>query len=133
MGLLGGALIGLAASLALVLHGRVAGISGTLGRALVDDADRGRDFRLAFLAGLVAVGALARVVAPARLGAAGASLPVLAIAGLLVGAGTTWANGCTSGHGVCGLARGSRRSLVAVATFMGAAAIAVAVARAVAA
>jgi hypothetical protein len=112
----GGVLIGLAASIALVGHGRVAGISGTLGRALDDDG--GRRFRLAFLAGLVATGLVAAVVWPQAIGGAVRNLPLLAVAGLLVGIGTTLGNGCTSGHGVCGISRGSRRSLVAVATFM---------------
>ena len=123
--LAGGALIGLAASIALVVHGRIAGISGTLGRAL--DGDDGRAFRLAFLAGLVATGALAARVAPSAIGAPLRGAGGLAIAGVLVGVGTTLANGCTSGHGVCGLARGSQRSLVAVATFMVVAALTVAV------
>jgi uncharacterized membrane protein YedE/YeeE len=123
--LAGGALIGLAASIALVAHGRIAGISGTLGRAL--DGDGGRGFRIAFLAGLVATGALAARVAPAAIGAPLRGTVGLAVAGALVGVGSTLANGCTSGHGVCGLARGSRRSLVAVATFMIVAALTVAV------
>lgn len=130
LGLLGGAIIGIAASLALVLHGRVAGVSGTIGRALEgDDGDGGRAFRVAFLAGLIGVGLLARLVLPGRIGAPAAGLPTLAIAGLLVGVGTTLANGCTSGHGVCGLSRGSPRSLVAVGTFMFTAAVAVAAVR----
>ncbi len=128
-GLLGGALIGLAASIALLAHGRVAGISGLVGRAFDQDDDGGRAFRLWFLVGLVAVGLAARWVAPAHVGAPSARLPVLAVAGLLVGIGTTLANGCTSGHGVCGLSRGSPRSLVAVGTFMVTAAITVALVR----
>jgi uncharacterized membrane protein YedE/YeeE len=121
----GGALIGLAASVALVAHGRIAGISGTLGRAL--DGDGGRRFRLAFLAGLIATGAIAARVAPAAIGAPVRGMVGLAIAGVLVGVGTTLANGCTSGHGVCGISRGSMRSLIAVVVFMVVAAIAVAV------
>jgi uncharacterized membrane protein YedE/YeeE len=124
--LAGGALIGVAASIALVAHGRIAGISGTLGRAL--DGDGGRAFRLAFLAGLLATGVVAAIVAPAAIGAAVRGLPALAAAGLLVGFGTTLANGCTSGHGLCGIARGAPRSFVAVATFMTAGAIVVAIA-----
>jgi uncharacterized membrane protein YedE/YeeE len=124
--LAGGLLIGTAASLALIGHGRIAGISGTLGRAL--DRDGGRRFRLAFLVGLLAVGLAAAWLAPASIGPSVRGLPALAIAGLLVGAGSTWANGCTSGHGVCGVARGSARSLVAVATFMVTGAITVAIA-----
>jgi len=122
--LLGGALIGLAASLALYTHGRIAGVSGTLARALADDGGRG--FRRPFLAGLLAVGVLTAVVAPATLGAPIASLGTLALAGLLVGVGTTVSNGCTSGHGVCGLSRGSARSLAAVLTFIATAALTVA-------
>ncbi|WP_088506032.1 YeeE/YedE family protein [Burkholderia ubonensis] len=95
----------------------MAGISGIVGGLLARRAD-GRDWRLAFVAGLI--------VAPLMLRAAGigatpqvdASWPVVVAAGLLVGIGTRYAGGCTSGHGVCGLSRGSLRSLVATATFM---------------
>ncbi len=123
--LAGGALIGLAASIALVAHGRIAGISGTLGRALT--ADGGAHFRLPFLAGLVLTGIVAALLAPHALGTAVRGTPALALAGLLVGVGTTLGNGCTSGHGVCGLSRGSERSLVAVGTFMVTGALTVAV------
>jgi uncharacterized membrane protein YedE/YeeE len=116
--LAGGALIGLASAAVLVGFGRIAGVSGTLGRAL--DPDDGRGFRLAFLAGLIGTGAIVAVVAPGAIGAAVTTRPVLAVAGFLVGLGTTLANGCTSGHGVCGISRGSRRSLVAVVAFMAA-------------
>lgn len=81
---------------------------------------------------MIAVGAVVAIVAPHELGAPIRGLPMLAIAGLLVGVGTTLANGCTSGHGVCGLARLSKRSLVAVMTFMASAAITVAIAGAAA-
>lgn len=124
--LAGGALIGLAAAIALVAYGRIAGISGLLGRAL--DADPGRPFRLAFLGGLVATGIAIAQLAPAAIGPAVRSTPVLAVAGLLVGMGTALGNGCTSGHGVCGVSRGSRRSLVAVATFIASGMITVAIA-----
>jgi uncharacterized protein len=125
-GLVGGALIGLAAAIALIAHGRIAGISGILGRSL--DRDGGAQFRLAFLAGLVGTGTLIAVVAPSAIGGAVRGVGGLVVAGLLVGVGTTLANGCTSGHGVCGLSRGSPRSLVAVMTFMVTAAITVAIA-----
>ncbi|WP_010099124.1 YeeE/YedE family protein [Burkholderia ubonensis] len=113
----GGVLIGLAAAGFVAFNGRVAGISGIVGGLLARRAD-GRDWRLAFVAGLI--------VAPLMLRAAGigatpqvdASWPVVIAAGLLVGIGTRYAGGCTSGHGVCGLSRGSLRSLVATATFM---------------
>jgi uncharacterized membrane protein YedE/YeeE len=114
--LLGGSLIGLAATIALLTHGRIAGISGTLGRVL--DGDGGRSFRLPFILALIAVGAIAAALAPASFGAAVHSTPVLALAGLLVGIGTTLGNGCTSGHGVCGISRLSVRSIVATLTFM---------------
>lgn len=116
--LAGGALIGLAASLVLLGHGRVAGVSGIfgglLGRPQADAA-----FRLAFVLGLVAAGVATAVLAPDLVPSGSRpSLLVAAIAGLVVGFGTRLGNGCTSGHGVCGISRASRRSLVATATFM---------------
>ncbi len=122
---MGGALIGLAASIALLAHGRIAGVSGSLGRLFAGDSGRG--FRVPFLIGLVATGVVAAIAWPSALGSAVRSTPMLAIAGVLVGVGTTLGNGCTSGHGVCGLARGSGRSLAAVMTFMVTAAITVAI------
>lgn len=123
--LVGGALIGLAASIALLAHGQIAGISGMLGRLFA--ADGGRDFRVPFLIGLVATGIAAAFVAPSAIGAAVRGTPLLAIAGVLVGVGTALGNGCTSGHGVCGLSRGSGRSLIGVMTFMATGAITVAI------
>lgn len=117
--LIGGLLIGLSASLFLWLNGRIAGISGVLGGLLPARAGE-QAWRLLFLAGLVlgAGGyiALAGVTAPVR---QGFPVPLLLLAGFLTGVGTTRANGCTSGHGVCGLARLSLRSLVATVTFLG--------------
>ncbi|MES2858149.1 MAG: YeeE/YedE thiosulfate transporter family protein [Pseudomonadota bacterium] len=117
--LLGGALIGLAATLLYAGLGRIAGISGVLNQAL--EQPQGRGWRVAFLLGLVGGAALwftfGSGVAPVR---SGFPLPWLLAAGLLVGFGTRLGNGCTSGHGICGLARLSRRSLAAVAAFMGA-------------
>ncbi len=113
--LAGGALIGLAATWLLASIGRIAGISGVLNQA-VEQRD-GRAWRLALLAGLVAAaGAWFHVTGV--LPRTGFPLPLLVAAGLLVGFGTRLGNGCTSGHGICGLARLSRRSLVAVAVFM---------------
>ena len=123
--LLGGSLIGLAATIALVGHGRIAGISGTLQRVL--DRDDGRGFRLPFILALIVVGALATLVAPHSFGVAIRSTPVLAIAGVLVGIGCSLGNGCTSGHGVCGISRGSARSFIATITFMLTGAITVAI------
>jgi uncharacterized membrane protein YedE/YeeE len=117
-GLVGGALIGLSASLLLLLNGRIAGISGILGGLVSLGADW--RWRLVFLLGLVAgAGAYAWLVNPLRLQIQ-ANLPTMIIAGLLVGAGTNIGSGCTSGHGVCGLARRSPRSLAATMVFMGA-------------
>lgn len=117
-GILGGALIGLAAALLLFTDGRVAGISGVLSRAL--PPTRG-DFawRAAFLLGLP-LGATTMIRATHDLHgfAISASWPLLIAGGLLVGFGTALGNGCTSGHGVCGVARGSRRSIIATCTFM---------------
>jgi uncharacterized membrane protein YedE/YeeE len=124
--LAGGALIGLAASIALIGNGRVAGISGTLGRAF--DTGDGRTFRVPFLLALLGFGALTYALAPSAFGAPLRSTGVLALAGLLVGVGTALGNGCTSGHGVCGLSRLSPRSLVAVMTFMLAGGVTVAIA-----
>ena len=126
LGLLGGVMIGLAAALALIAHGRIAGISGILGRAL--DPDSGRGVRDAFLEGLVGTGLAIAAIAPHLLGRPIRDIETLALAGLLVGIGTTLANGCTSGHGVCGIARLSPRSFVAVATFMAAGMLTVAIA-----
>lgn len=116
---LGGALIGLAAALAVLFNGRVAGISGILGGIL--DLDRpSMCWRLAFLIGLIGAGAavLARPEATIEITA---STPLLIAGGLLVGFGTRLGSGCTSGHGVCGLARGSKRSLASTVIYMGAA------------
>lgn len=116
--LLGGVLIGASALLLMSLSGRVAGVSGITGGLLT--APRGdRSWRLAFLGGLVLGGLVLLGLAPAALPQAmPASLPLLVLAGFLVGFGARQGNGCTSGHGVCGLGRRSRRSLAAVVVFM---------------
>jgi uncharacterized membrane protein YedE/YeeE len=116
--LLGGAMIGAAAAMLLVLDGRIAGISGIVGGLM--RPVRGEIFwRLAFIAGLV--------LAPLAWAAAGGPLPTIVVgapawlvivAGLLVGFGSRLGSGCTSGHGVCGIGRASPRSLVATAVFM---------------
>jgi uncharacterized protein len=116
--LLGGALIGLAASLLLLTHGKVAGISGLYG-GLLRRGTSDRAFRFWFLAGLILAGAAVRLVFPAAFATTwSAALPVTLAAGLIVGFGTQLGNGCTSGHGVCGISRLSVRSLVATGTFM---------------
>jgi uncharacterized protein len=117
--LAGGALIGLAAALLVLLNGRIAGISGIVGGLL--RPLRGDVFwRVAFVAGLVAAPLAWRQFATLPPLHVDAGLPVLVAAGLLVGVGTRYGAGCTSGHGVCGLSRGSWRSLAATATFMAA-------------
>lgn len=116
--LVGGALIGLASALLMLLSGRIAGISGILGGCLAPGAGD-RDWRLAFLAGLIAapvIGALAGY--PLPLPQMPASWPLIVSGGLLVGFGTRLGGGCTSGHGVCGMARFSQRSIAATIIFM---------------
>ncbi|ATD67929.1 MULTISPECIES: YeeE/YedE family protein [Luteimonas] len=118
LALAGGVLIGLAATLLLWLNGRVAGVSGILGGVLFPV--RGEvAWRIAFLAGLVIAGGAAIALLPGIATPRTGFPPVLLIAaGLLVGFGASMGNGCTSGHGVCGLGRLSKRSLAAVLTFM---------------
>ena len=116
-GLVGGLLIGLAVALVLLLNGRVAGISGIVG-GLLTLRTRDTIWRAAFVAGLVlgALGYLSAADVPVTVLA---PLPALLAGGLLVGFGTRLGSGCTSGHGLCGMARLSRRSVVATATFFG--------------
>lgn len=115
--LAGGLLIGLAASAFVLLSGRVAGISGILG-GLLRPAKGDIGWRLAFVLGLVAAPLLYQLVAPLPVVQVEADSTTLIAAGLLVGLGTRYGAGCTSGHGVCGLSRLSPRSLVATAAFM---------------
>ncbi len=126
--LLGGALLGLSACLLLLSVGRIAGISGIVS-GLLGPAPGDRSWRLAFVLGLVAGCLVVRLAGTAVQPIVGAGFPELVIAGLLVGFGTRLGNGCTSGHGVCGLARLSPRSLAATATFMAAGALTVFVMR----
>jgi uncharacterized membrane protein YedE/YeeE len=118
-GLIGGLLIGLATTLLLALNGRIAGISGIVGGLL---APKGSEvgWRAVFIAGLL-LGAFVYMLStggaiPVRIQA---SLPILVVAGLLVGFGTRLGSGCTSGHGISGIARLSKRSIVATLVFMG--------------
>ncbi len=128
--LIGGSMIGLSAALLLATEGRILGISGVLGGALTRlGPDTG--WRLRFLAGLASGGLLLLAAAPSTVDVVlDRSMPVVALAGLLVGFGTRMGNGCTSGHGVCGLSRFSPRSAVATATFMAAGFLSVGVFRA---
>jgi len=117
--LVGGALIGLAAAGLVLLNGRIAGISGIVG-GLLRPVRGDLSWRVAFVAGLVAAPWLYALWAPVPAPRIDASFATLAVAGLLVGVGTRYGAGCTSGHGVCGLSRGSPRSLAATAVFMAA-------------
>ncbi|WP_175834853.1 YeeE/YedE family protein [Burkholderia anthina] len=117
LSLAGGVLIGLAAAWLVAFNGRIAGISGIVGGLFTAGAAE-RDWRAAFVAGLIAAPLAMRIAG------AGVTLQIdagwgeLLAAGLLVGIGTRYAGGCTSGHGVCGLSRGASRSIVATAVFM---------------
>ncbi|MBK7758117.1 MAG: YeeE/YedE family protein [Deltaproteobacteria bacterium] len=116
--LFGGALIGLSAGGMLLLHGRVAGISGIVGGLLHPKPGDVR-WRAAFVLGLLTAGLVSLISGVDTFPYTLDRAPwMVGLAGLLVGFGTRLGNGCTSGHGVCGLARFSQRSLVAVVTFM---------------
>jgi uncharacterized protein len=126
---IGGALIGLSAVLLMLFNGRIAGITG-IAAGILDPLSSDRGWRATFVVGLIA--------APLSAVLLGYSLPIvqmppsyitIAVAGLLVGFGTRLSNGCTSGHGICGIARLSPRSIVATGIFMVAAIIVVAVTR----
>ena len=117
--LLGGILIGVSAVALMASHGSIAGISGIVSRLLPPYQNNLTAERFAFVLGLV----LAPLAAKFAIGypamqTVSRDLPMMVVAGLLVGFGTVWGSGCTSGHGVCGLARFSRRSLVATLVFM---------------
>jgi len=126
---IGGVLIGLSAALLMLLSGRVAGISGIFGGCFVRGADD-RGWRLAFLGGLILAPVTAALVGyGVPLPAMPASWWIVVGAGLLVGFGSRMGKGCTSGHGVCGIARLSPRSIAATVAFMATAAITVAIMR----
>jgi uncharacterized membrane protein YedE/YeeE len=122
-------MIGAASILLLVLTGRIAGVSGIFGGVLVWRSAADVSWRLAFIGGLIVGAVLYRLFAGPLPVEIEAGTPVLVAAGLLVGAGTRLASGCTSGHGVCGIARRSPRSFVATLTFMGVAMLTVHVVR----
>ena len=126
---IGGALIGLAAVLLMLCNGRVAGITG-IAAGLLDPAGGDHGWRAAFIVGLIAAPLSARLVGYAT---SAPQMPsnmiIIAVAGLLVGFGTRLGNGCTSGHGICGIARLSARSIAATVIFMAAAIVVVALSR----
>ncbi len=128
--LIGGGIIGLSAVLLMHFLGRIAGISGILSRLLPPYQDSATPIRAAFIVGMIAAPLLVRAVTGAPIiQTVSGNLPLLAGAGLLVGFGSVYGAGCTSGHGVCGLARFSVRSLAATLTFMATAAITVFIVR----
>ncbi|SIP97826.1 MULTISPECIES: YeeE/YedE family protein [unclassified Bosea (in: a-proteobacteria)] len=128
--LVGGALIGLSAVMLMLFQGRIAGISGIVSRLLPPERDGQVAGRIAMVLGLVAAPvAYVTITGTWPVPQIGASAPVLVVAGLLVGFGSVWGNGCTSGHGICGLSRFSLRSAVAVAVFMATAIATVFIAR----
>jgi len=132
---IGGALIGLAAVILMLTTGRIAGISGILGGALDPSSGEGlgasdKGWRLAFIGGLVLAPVTGELVGlPLPVPQMPSSWVVIVAAGLLVGFATRLGSGCTSGHGICGIARLSPRSIVATGIFMGAAIVVVALTR----
>ena len=119
-GLVGGALIGLAAAILMLTIGRIAGVSGILLNAVAASDAADRAWRLAFIIGLPLGAFLVTAVGLKDWSGVSfpANAPMTIAAGFLVGVGSTFGSGCTSGHGICGLARFSLRSVVATATFM---------------
>ena len=130
MAAIGGVLIGLSAVLLLGFSGRIAGVSGIVGGLLPPKPATDRSWRLSFVLGLVLAPLILRMATGASgIGAPAVDYPLLLAGGVLVGAGTAFGGGCTSGHGVCGLARLSPRSTFAVAVFVAAAIVTVFVTR----
>ena len=117
--LAGGILIGLSAVLLLTVNGRIAGISGILHGLVAPEKPDDLDWRILFLAGLIAAAFLYRLLNGMDNSIVlEASIPIVGVGGILTGIGTAVGSGCTSGHGICGLARGSSRSLAATISFM---------------
>ena len=127
--LAGGLLVGLSAGLYLLLNGRVAGISGLTAAATGLSKGAPRTLALLFIAGLLGGAALASALIRRPEVQITSDIWLLVLGGLIVGFGTRWGSGCTSGHGVCGLARLSPRSIVATGVFMAVAALTVFVTR----
>ena len=125
---IGGALIGLAATLLMLLTGRIAGISGIVGD-LLQRGSSDRAWRLAFAAGLIAAPLVLLLGGHTLADPAMPNSVIIAISGLLVGIGTRLGSGCTSGHGICGISRLSQRSIAATVTFVAVAMLVVAIMR----
>ena len=117
LSLAGGLLIGAAAAVLVLLNGRIAGISGILG-GLLSLPRKDMAWRMAFLLGMIGAPVIASLLDKPTMAQIDASWGEILAAGFLVGLGTRYASGCTSGHGVCGISRGAIRSLVATLTFM---------------
>ena len=113
----GGVLIGLSAPILLAMNGRVAGISGILEKVLPPQSEDAR-WRMAFLVSMIVTGVALSPALPEAYTTIDRPILLVALAGLLVGYGTRLGNGCTSGHGVCGMARFSKRSFAAVGMFL---------------
>jgi hypothetical protein len=126
--LAGGLVIGAAVAAFVLIHGRIAGISGILG-GLLRPAGRDVGWRVAFIGGLLSAPALYALFTRIPIPNIEAGFPVMVLAGLLVGVGTRYGSGCTSGHGVCGLSRLSPRSAAATVAFMAAGFVTVLIAR----
>ena len=118
-GVIGGGLIGVSAVLLLLFNGRIAGISGIIGSLVVNRPSSDELWRIIFIVGLLIGAGIYLVVLGELQIKMQASRPMLIVAGLLVGFGTRFGSGCTSGHGVCGIARCSKRSITATLVFMG--------------
>ncbi len=128
--LAGGALIGLTAVLLMAVHGRIAGMSGILSGILPPAVAQDWQWRAAFLAGMIAAPLTYKLISAAPIPFQSVTSPAAVIVGgIIVGIGVTYGSGCTSGHGVCGLARLSPRSLAATATFMASTALTVFITR----
>ena len=128
--LIGGVLIGTSALMLMALNGKIAGISGIAGNSLPPwRSDSDTNWRIAFIAGLIAAPVFFQAAyGPIEQNVSG-NLPMMTLAGLLVGFGSVLGSGCTSGHGVCGLSRFAPRSIVATGTFMAVAAVTVFITR----
>lgn len=118
LGLIGGAIIGIAGAVYLLVNGRIMGASGIIGALVDGSARRSARERMAFIAGLVLVPAIAAGLMGGAATNLTPNLAVVIVAGLLVGIGTRIANGCTSGHGVCGISRFSLRGMVATVFYI---------------
>ena len=129
MGLVGGVIIGLAAAMYLLVNGRIMGASGILGGLVDGSGKETGSERASFIVGLVAVPAVVAMLMGGADTHLNDNLAIVALAGILVGVGTRLANGCTSGHGVCGISRFSLRGIVATVFYIGAGGLTVVFAR----